>query len=89
METAVDWGIELAFDHHESVFEELLGEFKGDEYWLALERAKDTISEIWEAGKEYLKIKKEAKQITDKYSEGSIELGDAYEDLWMLFAPFN
>jgi ribosome-binding ATPase YchF (GTP1/OBG family) len=53
-ETALDWGIELAFDHHESVFEELLKKYEGDEYWLKLERAKDTIEEIWEAGKKYL-----------------------------------
>ena len=57
-ETAVDWGIELAFDHHESVFEELLENSKAMNIGWRLERAKDTISEIWEAGKEYLKIKK-------------------------------
>ena len=89
-EMALSWGNTLAFeDHHETVFEELLGEFEGDEYWLALERAQDTISEIWEAGKKHLEIKKDVKEITDKYSEGSIELSDAFEELWMLFAPLN
>lgn len=85
-ETAVDWGIELAFDHHESAFEELLKDFQGDEYWLKLERAKDTISEIWEAGKEYKEMEKEALDIIRAYEDkGTIELAVAYERLRSLF----
>lgn len=85
-ETALDWGIELAFDHHESAFEELLKDFEGDEYWLKLERAKDTISEIWEAGKEYLEMQKEALEIIRNYEDkGTIELAVAYERLRGLF----
>jgi len=85
-ETAVDWGIELAFDHHETVFEELLEEFKGEEYWLKLGRAKDTIEEIWKAGKKYDKILKEALDIIRAYEDkGTIELAVAYERLRGLF----
>ena len=86
-EMALSWGNTLAFqDHHESVFEELLGGFEGDEYWLALERAQDTIEEIWEAGKEYLEMQKEALEIIRKYEDkGTIELSVAYERLRGLF----
>ena len=85
-ETAVDWGIEIAFDHHETVFEELLEGFEDDEYWLAVGRAKDTIEEIWKAGKEYDKILKEALDIIRAYEDkGSIELDVAYERLRSLF----
>ena len=86
-EMALSWGNTLAFqDHHESVFEELLGGFEGDEYWLALDRAQDTIEEIWEAGKEYLEMQKEALEIIRKYEDkGTIELSVAYERLRGLF----
>ena len=85
-ETALAWGIELAFDHHESAFEELLKDFEGDEYWLKLERAKHTISEIWEAGKKYLEMQKKAFEIIRKYEDkGTIELSVAYERLRGLF----
>ena len=82
-EMALSWGNTLAFeDHHETVFEELLGKLEGDEYWLALERAKDTLEEIWEAGKLYLEMQKEALEIIRNYEDkGTIELAVAYERL--------
>lgn len=93
-EMALSWGNTLAFqDHHESVFEELLGGFEGDEYWLALERAQDKIEEIWEAGKKYLEMQKKAFEIIRAY-EGkgnvarirtALELSEAYEGLRGLF----
>ena len=85
-EAALDWGNTLAFeDHHESVFEDLLGNIEHDEYLLRLQRGQDTIGEIWEAGKEYLEMQKEAFEIIRAYEKGTIELAVAYERLKNLF----
>tara|TARA_B100001287_G_C22685292_1_gene533015 strand:- start:3845 stop:4141 length:297 start_codon:yes stop_codon:yes gene_type:complete len=85
-EKAFFWGEILAFeDHHESVFEDILGKFEHDEYLLRLKRGQDTFNEIWEAGKKYLEMQEQALQITQAYESMDVELAVAYERLKELF----